>query len=325
MKKILAVITALMLTTALCSCGVLDAVKERREYPEHSEEEETTTTTTTVTEEMTTTTTAAEVITTTETTSVTAAAIEDSPSIDLDRNTGSTFELDGIQYDAKDLSTSIDSLDTDGIDYEANLDFWLDTSDIVEKRIEWPTLDGKYNFWVNLKIPQHIYDFYTAQPRYILPKNYIYYINDEYNRGTVQNIASAMWGVCEQYDYDLDESVAEVIRFVQSFTYVTDMEGKGVEEYPKYPVETLYDQCGDCEDLSILLAAILREMGISVCFIDYPTHIAVAVEAGDDSEISNFDCFGKRWLYVETTDFGWNIGEMPEKRIGMEATLYRIC
>lgn len=263
-----------------------------------------------------------ETVTETEKDTATVTKEQSSDPWDIRITQFDTRSMEDLDFDLKEPEKDQSAVTTTAA--AGDNDFWFDTSDAVKRKIEWNSTDNKYTFWVSVNIPVHIYDYYTELPRYYLPGEYINYIDDEYNRGTVRNIADALQGVADEYGYSFNETVYEVIRFVQSIPYMTDMDSKGVEEYPKYPIETLYDNCGDCEDLSILLASILREMGIGVCFIDYPTHIAVAVQAADDSENYNFDIFDKHWFYVETTDLGWKLGQMPENRIGQSATLYRI-
>ncbi len=66
---------------------------------------------------------------------------------------------------------------------------------------------------------------------------------------------------------DSREAVKLVLKFAQSLTYTTDNISTSSDEYPRYPVETLFEQTGDCEDTSLLAAAILTEMGYDTAFI----------------------------------------------------------
>ncbi|MDD3365417.1 MAG: stalk domain-containing protein, partial [Syntrophomonas sp.] len=59
-------------------------------------------------------------------------------------------------------------------------------------------------------------------------------------------------------EYDI---ICNVIAFVQSFTYISDSASTGFDEYPRYPLETLFTREGDCEDTSILIATLIRELG----------------------------------------------------------------
>jgi len=42
------------------------------------------------------------------------------------------------------------------------------------------------------------------------------------------------------------------------------------EEDPKFPIETLWEGGGDCEDKAILAAALLKALGYDVVFVTYP-------------------------------------------------------
>jgi hypothetical protein len=57
------------------------------------------------------------------------------------------------------------------------------------------------------------------------------------------------------------EKVELVIAFVRSLPCTVDQAATPWNEYPRYPVETLFDRGGDCEDTSILVAALLDRMG----------------------------------------------------------------
>jgi hypothetical protein len=80
-------------------------------------------------------------------------------------------------------------------------------------------------------------------------------------------------------------------------------------EYPKYPVETLVDGKGDCEDTSILAAAILDLMGYDVVLLRYSDHMALGIEMTKFSPFyadyppKYYDYEGKRYYYVETTNY----------------------
>lgn len=80
---------------------------------------------------------------------------------------------------------------------------------------------------------------------------------------------------------------------------------------------------GDCEDKSILLAAILRAMGhrIALHFEGNPGHMAVGVEC-PDCWGSYYQKDGDRYFYLESTDFGWSIGEIPPEFQGKGALVY---
>lgn len=101
-----------------------------------------------------------------------------------------------------------------------------------------------------------------------------------------------------------------VIVFVQSLPYTSDWDAYETSDYRQYPYETLYVGGGDCEDSSILVAAILDAMGYDIVLLRYPNHIAIGIwsmqRAGQSIQYR-----GKRYFYLETTSRGWEIGELP--------------
>ena len=111
---------------------------------------------------------------------------------------------------------------------------------------------------------------------------------------------------------------------VQSIEYVDDMTSTGYTDFPKYPLETLYDQCGDCEDSSILLGALLKELGYGCIFIELPEHVAIGVKATDDAPGTYYDYNGSHYLYIETTNSGWDIGTLPDDFNEEKAKIYDV-
>ncbi len=79
----------------------------------------------------------------------------------------------------------------------------------------------------------------------------------------------------------------------------------------RFPVETLVAKAGDCDDLSILYAALLESVSIPAAFVTTPGHIFVAFNLGLDKKAAA-DTFsnqadlifredGSVWMPVEVT------------------------
>ena len=100
----------------------------------------------------------------------------------------------------------------------------------------------------------------------------------------------------------------------------------GYEEYWKYPVETLYDQGGDCEDTSILFSAIAEAMGYNTSLLLFPGHMAAGVDLDGNYGISKtyFETGGYRFYYCETTATGYHVGDKPSN-VSNSATVVKIC
>lgn len=107
-----------------------------------------------------------------------------------------------------------------------------------------------------------------------------------------------------------------VLRFTQEIEYQSDEEYTGYIDYWKFPLETLFDQGGDCEDTSILFAAIAHQsreiLGFDtrVALILMPEHACagVIVDGLTDYE-ENPDGF----IFGETTATGYDLGDIPGK------------
>ena len=72
-----------------------------------------------------------------------------------------------------------------------------------------------------------------------------------------------------------------VTAFVQICIDYDDEEAGSSSEYWRYPLETLCDRTGDCEDTSILLAALLDAKGIKAGIVLAPGHAMAAISTSD--------------------------------------------
>ena len=104
-------------------------------------------------------------------------------------------------------------------------------------------------------------------------------------------------------DYDL---VQILVSFVQSIEYDNQA------DLPKYTLETLFLNKGDCDDKSILLSKLLSYAGYETCLFIYEEgqHMAVGLKI-DDYESAYKDGF----VYIETTGPS-PIGKIPEEFAG---------
>ena len=106
-----------------------------------------------------------------------------------------------------------------------------------------------------------------------------------------------------------------VLRFVQeNIEYTKDSSGKGMNEYWKYPYETLYDMRGDCEDSAILYAALMKSLGYEVALILYDDHMATGIGMPSGTSGTYYEKNGVRYYYCETTATGWWLGDIPSGR-----------
>ena len=99
--------------------------------------------------------------------------------------------------------------------------------------------------------------------------------DDKYVKQIAEYISGATVGL------DKAEVVNVLLRFTQTIPYMYDSESVGQEEYWKYPLETLYDGNGDCEDTSILFCAVGKAMGYDTALMLFSGHATGAISIAD--------------------------------------------
>ena len=139
--------------------------------------------------------------------------------------------------------------------------------------------------------------------------NFSGFIFSEYGKNVIKDFA-------EHLVHDTmteEESVMSALTFVQSLPYATDQETKGQEEYVRFPLETLADGVGDCEDKGVLLGAILSALEVDYILLLLPDHLALGVQCNEIEEVPEILFNERRYLYVETTSPHWSIGRIPDE------------
>ena len=146
---------------------------------------------------------------------------------------------------------------------------------------------------LELLIPEHLYQVYHSQYRQPLVGNYKYddYVLDPLDDPTLSDIADALRAKIGGGD---TEFAKFALSFVQgAITYALDQPGF---EYPLYPLETLVDKKGDCEDTTILYVSLLRaqEISSSIVSVDtdhdnMPDHVLALVPV-ESSFAAQIDC-----------------------------------
>ncbi|MFH1509540.1 MAG: hypothetical protein ABID67_00100 [Candidatus Nealsonbacteria bacterium] len=148
-----------------------------------------------------------------------------------------------------------------------------------------------YDYYKNKEHGDHSASYVTSEDKYI------------------KEIADMLKTASEKNNYS---GSLFATAFIQSLGYVGD-DVIGYNDYPKYPLETLAEQNGDCEDTSYLAAAIIEAMGIDSVLVELPGHMAIAIAfSGEPSGYYYKMNNGWRYYYIETTGDGWQLGDLPE-------------
>jgi len=98
------------------------------------------------------------------------------------------------------------------------------------------------------------------------------------------------------------EAVNIILRFVQTaFEYKTDDAQFGYEKF-LFAEETIYYPYSDCEDRSVMFAYIVRKLlGLDVVMLDFPNHIATAVNLGKQNRGAVLHYKGKGYSVTDPT------------------------
>ena len=200
------------------------------------------------------------------------------------------------------------------------------TSESTEHYNKTFTWDYKGNHWTwNLSIPKALYEAYKAVPDYTRTRNgpagygYLTTTEDYY----IGILAEKLNETTNSLHYNSFDQVSFILAFVQSLPYSSDNVTTRYDEYPRFPIETLVDDGGDCEDTSILFATITLILGYGTIYVNPSGHYAVGV-LGNNLQGSYWTYQNKTYYYCETTGNGFTIGQLPEEFANAKANLYPI-
>ena len=176
------------------------------------------------------------------------------------------------------------------------------TRQTIGRRYVWNFRGRHYTVLMTIDLER--YNSYSGKERYDIPKLV------EEGRTTIGNLTREFQRIFKQNrNWSRQDHVDFVLSFVQSLPYTLDDVTTGYDEFRRYAVETLIEGGGDCEDTTILVAAILRGLGEETALIFTPGHIALGVSG--DFTGSSLTYKGIKYFYCETTGTGWTVGKLP--------------
>jgi len=141
---------------------------------------------------------------------------------------------------------------------------------------------------------------------------------------------------------NMEKDAQKILNFVhRGFVYLRERDGY----YPKSPLETIIEGGGDCKDLAILTASLMKSADMDVIYINLPKrenvpnlpdaegHLLLGVNGNFKGKFIEKD--GKKYYFAETTGSSsislkkkigkWKIGEIYhtfEERINTAETYY---
>ncbi len=177
--------------------------------------------------------------------------------------------------------------------------------------------NGEARTW-DMLIPYDLYQDYKGRLRnspYI--DKYDDFVRDPEDDPTLGDYALTLWNRAGQ---DQGEFIQETLAFVQgAIRYQADPPGI---DHPFYPLETLADGYGDCEDTAILYVSLLQEMDVDckLAFVDTqgdgtPDHVLVLV-AVTNQLLSELTCSST------VVPFEWSDGHFVVAETAVDQGVY---
>lgn len=169
------------------------------------------------------------------------------------------------------------------------------------RQYEWDYAGRHFNWTISL--PSSLYYEYKQRPRggwssrdydeYVLDP-----LDDTYLEGLVDWIQT-------QVGTDFYDTVECAFNFVQAaIDYTYD---PAWYEYPRYPIETLVDETGDCEDTAILYVSLVRTLGAGAMLaavdtnhdgtVDHMITLVPVSQAYADTVTCTHGCTSSFWTY----------------------------
>ncbi|MGE5416013.1 MAG: stalk domain-containing protein [Acidobacteriota bacterium] len=146
------------------------------------------------------------------------------------------------------------------------------------------------------------------------------FTDDPSDDQVISAVVSQLKSTAQNNGFTGAQTAEFVVSFVQGLPYVEDSASTPYDDYARYPLETLLNGGGDCEDTAILAAVLLREMGYGSAIIfvpaNDPSHAALGVAGANDLPGTYYLDGGTRYYYLETTGANWQIGQMPDQFAG---------
>jgi PKD repeat protein len=182
----------------------------------------------------------------------------------------------------------------------------VDTSRTIARHYDWAHDEEAQS--CDLEISRDLYAYYKSQPRIAWGlRDYDEYVLDPLDDEYLEAVTQEILGTTASDRYAAFE---DALFFVQNcIEYVYDPLWY---EYPRYPVEMLVDQIGDCEDTAILYASLVRTLGYGALMVAVDTsgdgnadHMVVWVPVEQafvdlHPDRSFWDYGGKTYAFAET-------------------------
>ncbi len=166
------------------------------------------------------------------------------------------------------------------------------------------------NFSITMGFLDRAYLLYRG-----IPKTFPWaeYATETWRSTYLSDVAHTLNEACKDMKYNDRQFLEYLVSFVQqAIPYTNDPVFPS--DYPKFPIETLVEKGGDCEDKAALLAALMETFGYDSKLFHLPGHMGVAL----------YDADRDIHFFIETTGTTWRIGDIPNEHYGQWVKIYDV-
>ena len=207
----------------------------------------------------------------------------------------------------------------------------------LSRKVIWSFDGNKFSFYI--EVPQKLieYEAFTQVPHWASffahiylgvvgqQKEYISLINDAQSSHYIKNVALRLAVIVKKMRFNRFKEAEFIASFVQNLPY--HIENTNIQ----YPPETIQNG-GDCINKTILLDDILEKLGYNTAILQFNSvkHAAVGIHFSKYQLPTNrylqYYLVNKyeKFYYIETTEPGWRIGQIPQEIQGQKVIIYII-
>ncbi len=227
------------------------------------------------------------------------------------------------------LGTSDNNTDSDDDGVPDNADIApLGIGRKVSKTLNWEHKGKKHS--VEAYLPIDVSDYYEKKTRPEHTFDSPYYLPFIHSKDIgIERLAAELKTIIDDNgSWDYYDEVMLIVSMVQQMGYAKSAIA-GFDLTTKYPMQTIITSRGDCEDTTVLAAALLKKLEYDVKLVQLEidgrkSHIGIGVWANGVKGTS-WEKGGRTFYYVETTTPGHQFGELPfEWHEGVKAILIDI-
>ncbi len=202
------------------------------------------------------------------------------------------------------------------------LDFKISSPLNFNKKLVNKSLGFNFNgeaYSLNISYNQNLIDFYRDYPQVDLNVYFDAAVSAETKESLLENLKPIIMEMSEA------EAANFLLRFVQStFAYQTDQQQFQHEKF-FFPEEIIYYPYSDCEDRSIFLAYLVKELlNLKVIGLEYTGHVATAIKFTKDVDGDFLVYNNEKYIVADPTYINAPLGmTMPEYR-GQQAKIIEL-